>query len=289
MKHMTFSILLPVLLLAVIAAVGANTIHAQSNCQDSYEPSSKSQPRDLEPSQIMAAICSGWDQDVYRIAVSSGERVFIAITDPPNDYDIWLYSTARADWVASSENSGTDDESLNWTAGENDTLYLFVYGYDGASSERPYTLTLLRQVMSDQDSDSMLEFLRYAVNTAKCYAAIHATKSSGVVPGGAGIAAACGGMASKIVEVMGLFVSPKAAGGSHEPLDLGTYCVRKYGSGAQAVATNSQDAYSWTCQRAGRVLGGMDMGEACRWQFGYAPFPHMGDRWNANSWFCSED
>jgi hypothetical protein len=84
-------------------------------------------------------ICPEEDVDWFKFNVSSGGAVNLTLTDLPADYDVWLYSSSKGDWVG-SYNGGTADEHVQWKAEGDDLLYVLIYGYDGATSNRPYAL-----------------------------------------------------------------------------------------------------------------------------------------------------
>jgi len=287
-------VLLPLLALPQPAA-------AQGGCNDPYEPNDDgAQAKILQPGQIQGAICPAGEWDIFKLNVAAGDSIYLSLFNLPADYDLSLYSSAAQDWVASSENSQTADEQISWTSDGQDTLYVVVYGYAGATSNKPYTLALIgsdtltqlaeiRARMSAEDSARFLEFMRYAYDTAKCVRAVRSWQAAGVITASAGDAAACGGMVNEMVKVVGKVISPDGVYGDRGDIgsmDLNGYCAYKYGSGAKATFGNRGDAYSWSCQREGRYVGGLDMGEVCRRQFPDLPHVVMGDRWDAYSWRC---
>lgn len=296
-KALLFTAIL--MLLAILAP--PQPAAAQGGCNDPYEPNDDgTQAKILQPGQIQGAICPAGDWDIFKLSVSAGDSIYLSLFNLPADYDLGLYSSAAGDWVADSDNGQMTDEQISWTADGQDTLYVVVYGYAGATSSKPYTLALIgsdalaqlaeiRSQMSQEDYDRVLEFLRYAVDTTKCVSAMRGWRATGVVTANAGAAAACGGMVNEMVKVVGKYVSPDGVYGDRGDIgsmDLNGYCAYKYGSGAKAALGNRGDAYSWSCQRDGRYVGGLDMGEVCRRQFPDLPRVVMGNRWDANSWRC---
>jgi len=289
-----FLMLLAVLALPQLAA-------AQAGCSDGYEPNNDgTQAKTLQPGQIHATICPADDWDIFKLSVSPGDRIYLSIFNLPADYDLGLYSSSAGDWVASSENGQTTDEQIFWTSDKQDTLYVVVYGYAGATSNKPYTLTLIgtdamaqlteiQTRMSTEDSARLLEMLRYAYDAAKCVSAIHSWQVAGVIAASPSDAAACGGMVNEMIKVLGKYISPDGVYGDRGDIgsmDLNAYCAYKYGSGAQVVLGDRGDAYSWSCQRRDSYVGGLDMGEVCRLQFRDLPHVVMGNRWDAYSWRC---
>jgi len=274
---------------------------AQGGCGDRYEPNDDgAQAKVLQPGQLQGAICPAGEWDIFKLNVSAGDSIYLSLFNLPADYDLSLYSNAAEDWVANSDIGQTADEQISWTSDKQDTLYVVIYGYAGATSSKPYTLALMgsdtvaqlaeiRARMSAEDSARFLEFMRYAYDTAKCVRAVHSWQAAGVITAGAGDAAACGGMINEMVKVLGKYISPDGVYGDRGDIgsmDLNGYCAYKYGSGAKAVRGDRGDAYSWSCQRGGSYVGGLDMGEVCRRQFSDLPRVVMGNRWDANSWRC---
>lgn len=274
---------------------------AQGGCGDRYEPNDDAQQaRILQAGRIQGAICPAGEWDIFKLDMAPGDSIYLSLLNLPADYDLALYSSATGDWVAESTNSQTADEQIAWTSNKQDTLYVVIYGYAGATSSKPYTLALIgsdtmaqlaeiRSRMSAEDSARFLEFMRYVHDAAKCVRAVHGWQAAGVITAGAGDAAACGGMINEIVKVLGKYISPDGVYGDRGDIgsmDLNGYCAYKYGSGAKAAPGNRGDAYSWSCQRDGRYVGGLDMGEVCRRQFPDLPRVVMGNRGDAYSWRC---
>lgn len=311
MKRQSVATIILVVTMFLTTAPLVQPAIAQGGCQDGYEPNDN-QLRQIEPGQIQATICPANDVDYYELRVSAGDSVYLKLANLPADYDMSLYSANKEDWVGSSDNGGTTSEEIKWIADRSDVLYIAVYGYNGATSTIPYALTVgrlsnldldsktagasaqlredlrdFRPLMTDADFNNLIELLQYATNTAQCAAAVKGWRSVGVVTASAGAAKACGGMLNEIVKVMGKYIKPDPVGEETAGIDIGAYCVYKYGSGAYSVMSNRWDAYSWSCYKANRYVGGLDMGEACRVQHPNAPNAKLSDRWDAYSWFCS--
>ena len=175
---------------------------AQGGCNDPYEPNNDgTQAKILQPGKSQGAICAAGDWDIFKLSVSAGDSIYLSLFNLPADYDLGLYSSAAGDWVDTSDNGQTTDEQISWTANKQDTLYVVVYGYAGATSNKPYTLALIgsdtltqlaeiRSLMSAEDSARFLEFMRYAYDTAKCVRAVRSWQVAGVITAGAGDVAA---------------------------------------------------------------------------------------------------
>ena len=171
---------------------------AQGGCGDKYEPNDDpAQAKALQPGQIQGVICPAGEWDIFKLNVSAGDSIYLSLFNLPADYDLSLYSNAAEDWVASSENSQTTDEQISWTADKQDTLYVVVYGYAGATSSKPYTLALIgsdtmaqlaeiRAQMSTEDSARLPGILRYAVDTTKCVRAVRSWQTTGIITASAG-------------------------------------------------------------------------------------------------------
>lgn len=123
--------------------VSAARVETRDGCNpDGWEPNNDwGQARLLESTPIMATICPG-DDDVYKVAVYYGQTTNLTLTHLPADYDVVLYSGNKRSVVGLSNNGGTDDESIRYWSDQNDVLYIHVYGYNGVSSQRPYSLVL---------------------------------------------------------------------------------------------------------------------------------------------------
>lgn len=151
MKRQSIAATALVVIMLLTTVVVPQRAAAQAGCQDRYEPNDD-QPRQLEPGQIQATICPKDDVDIFTFGVSDGDNVYLSLTNLPADYDLALYSDNKADWVGTSDNSHTANEEIRWTADRNDVLYIVIYGYNGATSTRPYSLTLKRFPKVNLDS-----------------------------------------------------------------------------------------------------------------------------------------
>ncbi|MFZ6010230.1 MAG: T9SS type A sorting domain-containing protein, partial [Bacteroidota bacterium] len=79
------------------------------------------------------------DQDYYRFTITTGGTITITLQTLPGDYDIILYNGSQTQ-VGISENGGTSNETINYTAAAG-TYYVRIYGWNGANSgTQCYTL-----------------------------------------------------------------------------------------------------------------------------------------------------
>jgi hypothetical protein len=78
------------------------------------------------------------DVDYYKFVITTGGTITLTLTNLPADYDLRLYRNNTN--VASSSNSGTASETINYTATAN-TYYARVVGFNGAfNATSCYTL-----------------------------------------------------------------------------------------------------------------------------------------------------
>ncbi|MEO5675309.1 MAG: T9SS type A sorting domain-containing protein [Chitinophagales bacterium] len=113
-------------------------------CTDVYEPNNtKGKAKAITVGvSIQALISSATDKDFFKFDNTvSQPYIKITVTNLPADYDVKLFGPAGTK-VASSENSGTNDESLIFNSGGAGTYKPDVYGYSGAfNTTQCYTLT----------------------------------------------------------------------------------------------------------------------------------------------------
>lgn len=142
MKAQTTITLIAVWMLALV--VNVRPTGAQAGCTDSYEPNNDANSaRLIQPSSVQATICPTGDLDIYKFTLRTGDSVYLNLTNLPADFDIGLYSSNQDDWVAVSDNGGTDSEEIRWTASGNDVVYIVVWAYgNNVASRTPYNLTL---------------------------------------------------------------------------------------------------------------------------------------------------
>jgi hypothetical protein len=79
---------------------------------------------------------------------------------------------------------------------------------------------------------------------------------------------------------------PSQGSGSLGGVDMQRACDTQYpGHGLQAVATNTNSAYSWQCVGPG-VSYGIDVTAECRTQYGYGAISAVSNPASAWSWYC---
>jgi Pregnancy-associated plasma protein-A/Secretion system C-terminal sorting domain/Fibronectin type III domain len=71
------------------------------------------------------------DRDWYSFKAEAGTSCSILLSNLPADYDFKLYDS-RLRLLKSSENMGTANESISYTASKTDVFFIVVYGYNGA-------------------------------------------------------------------------------------------------------------------------------------------------------------
>ena len=71
------------------------------------------------------------DRDWYSFKADAGTSCSILLSNLPADYDIKIYDS-RLRLLKSSENMGTANESISYTASKTDEFIVVVYGYNGA-------------------------------------------------------------------------------------------------------------------------------------------------------------
>ncbi len=87
---------------------------------------------------IYGLISPSNDDDYYKFVITTGGTISLSLTNLPADYDLRLYRNNSS--VAVSQNNGTANESINYTATPN-TYYARVYGFKNANSATQcYTL-----------------------------------------------------------------------------------------------------------------------------------------------------
>lgn len=277
MKAQTIVITIVVLLLAL--TVNVQPIEAQTGCTDSYEPNNDaSSASALRTGSIQATICPTGDWDIYTFTLASGDSIYLSLSNLPADFDIGLYSSNQDNWVAISDNGGSESEEIRWTTNSNDVVYIAVWAYgDNVASRTPYILTLqhfphldlepggtsgssaqiqsqlsdLRPLLTQSDYEALVEALDYALDAGQCIAAIQGWRQLGVIvvdptdydprsghP--------CAGALIKIVEIMGKYINPNVVG-SMENCDDISFAETVYG-----MISNSTTRQNYCFEVGGR-------------------------------------
>lgn len=91
----------------------------------------------------IGVIDSRSDADIFRVEIPRGGTLNIRMQPPRGqDYDVALLNSEGVS-VRELENGGDDAEETTFTPTDSRTVfYIKVFGYDGASSDKPYTLTV---------------------------------------------------------------------------------------------------------------------------------------------------
>ncbi|MBK7382630.1 MAG: fibronectin type III domain-containing protein [Flavobacteriales bacterium] len=102
-------------------------------CPDSLEPnnSTGAAPLVTLPASINALIASSGDADYYRFTLTATSTVNIYLSNVAADYDLRLLNSSGTQ-IATSGNSGTSSEYINYPSAAAGTYYVHVYGYSGA-------------------------------------------------------------------------------------------------------------------------------------------------------------
>jgi hypothetical protein len=233
MRHPSFATITLVIVVLLAAMANAQPAIAQGGCGDRYEPNDN-QPRQLAPGEIQGTICPKGDVDMYTFNVSAGDNVYLSLTNLPADYDISLVlnSGNKSDWVGRSENSNTANEEIRWTANKTGTLTIVITGYKGATSTKPYNLTLklfpkvdldsktadasaeltpetrrnLKTNLTSEGFDKLMQVAKYMYNSQKCLAGIAVLLSTSILP--PGTSEACAGAVNQINDILQKYYNP---------------------------------------------------------------------------------
>ena len=115
------------------------------DCSDLFEPNNARLTAKQIPTNATtnAQIGDARDRDWFSIKTPVGSTVKLRLSNLPADYDLKLFD-ANTQLVASSENMGTADENISFqTVRGQDSLFIMVYGYNGAFSQKTcYALTV---------------------------------------------------------------------------------------------------------------------------------------------------
>ncbi|HMZ72475.1 MAG TPA: M43 family zinc metalloprotease [Saprospiraceae bacterium] len=110
-----------------------NFTTASAGCTDNYESNnSKTNAKTIATgTNINALISSSSDVDWFKFTTTSSKKnVKVNLSNLPADYDMKLYRSSTL--VATSQNSGTQDEQCISNNTKTATFYVYIYGYSGA-------------------------------------------------------------------------------------------------------------------------------------------------------------
>ncbi|MBI5858652.1 MAG: fibronectin type III domain-containing protein [Sphingobacteriales bacterium] len=129
------------------------TTSAASTCPGPYDVSTNGSRGGAATipfnTDIKGLINPSGDVDYYKFIITTGGTITLTLTTLPADYDLRLYRNGTV--VASSSNSGTTSETINYTAAAN-TYYARVVGWSGAfNATNCYTLKVQLGTASRQE------------------------------------------------------------------------------------------------------------------------------------------
>ena len=113
-------------------------------CSDIYENNNtRVQSKQIAPKvTIIAVINDENDRDWFYFKTQAGTNYSIKLSNLPADYDLKIFN-AQGKFINSSENDGTWDENIDFTALKSDSVFIVVYGYNGNSdSTNCYSLNV---------------------------------------------------------------------------------------------------------------------------------------------------
>ena len=123
---------------------GSYMLHYSGQCVDPYEPNDDMlQPQPASAGTVYdSLICTGGDQDHYRVTVAGAGAITAELHPPPGlDYDLYLYSGSGA-LLDFSMQAGDATEAVSYTAGAAADYVLRVRGHTASQfhSSNVYTL-----------------------------------------------------------------------------------------------------------------------------------------------------
>ena len=110
-------------------------------CSDNFEPNNTRSTAQLIETNRTEKAFIGYanDRDWYYFKAEAGTNCTIRLSNLPADYDIKLYDS-KMRLLKSSENMGTADEVISYTATQRDSFILVAYGYNSAfDADRCYS------------------------------------------------------------------------------------------------------------------------------------------------------
>lgn len=120
------------------------TIAATTVCQSTYDNSTNGTVSGAATipfnTNITGLINVAGDIDYYKFSITKAGTITVTLTNLPADYDLSIVNSTGATTLASSLNSSTTNETINYTAAKG-TYYAKVVGYSGAyNTTTCYTL-----------------------------------------------------------------------------------------------------------------------------------------------------
>ncbi len=107
---------------------------------------------------IKGLVSPSKDNDYYAFTITTAGTITLTLGTLPADYDLKLYKGSSV--VATSANSGTTSETINYTAAANTTYYARVYGYNNANNASIcYTLKVQLGTATKVASASVVDFV----------------------------------------------------------------------------------------------------------------------------------
>ena len=113
-------------------------------CSDIYENNNtRVQSKQIAPKVTITAVINDEnDRDWFYFKTQAGTNYSIKLSNLPADYDLKIFN-AQGKFINSSENDGTWDENIDFTALKSDSVFIVVYGYNGNSdSTNCYSLNV---------------------------------------------------------------------------------------------------------------------------------------------------
>ena len=134
-------------------------------CTDKYE---NNNTRSLSKvivvgNPIKALINDDKDRDWFYFKTEAHKQYTLKLSNLPQDYDVKIFN-AQGKFINSSENDGTWDETITYTALKSDSIFIVVYGYNGSfDASNCYSLEV--SAVSYQQSATSFGFQNIAQNS----------------------------------------------------------------------------------------------------------------------------
>ncbi len=130
----------------------AETTRCEDDGSEPDSSTAEATPLSL-PTSVARKICGG-DSDFFRVSAAAGQRLHFAASFDHRygDLDMELRASDGSTVLASAASEKSLEE-ITWTATSSETLYVRIYGVDGASN--PYTLAVDEAVISGCEADGL--------------------------------------------------------------------------------------------------------------------------------------